>query len=105
MSYFKKLNEFFDSTGLTQTEIGEKTGYSQVMVGRYLKTNKPNLDFIQKVTAAFSNIDWNYILKDNGNELAEPELVYEKSPETLIKEIESRLKKLKEWHVSDTEKE
>jgi transcriptional regulator with XRE-family HTH domain len=104
MSYFKKLNEFFDSTGLTQTEIGEKTGYSQVMIGRYLKRNKPNLEFIQKVNKAFSNIDWNYILKNNGNELSEPEEVYEKSPEMLIKEIEVRLNKLSDWHKSDTEK-
>ena len=61
MSYYEKLTEFFNRTGLTQVEIGDKIGYSQVMVGRYLKSNAPNFQFITAVSKGFPEIDWNYM--------------------------------------------
>lgn len=104
MSYFKRINEFFDKTGLTQTEIGEKIGYSQVMVGRYLSKNKPNYEFIKAVSKKF-DVDWNYIFKEDSSELRiveEGNRVDEKSPEELLNELQKNLNELKDWHNLDT---
>jgi transcriptional regulator with XRE-family HTH domain len=103
MSYFKKMNEFFKKTGLTQTEIGEKIGYSQIMVGRYLSKNKPNYEFIKAVSKEF-DVDWNYIFKEDSSELRilEEEIkVYKKSPEDLLNELQKNLNELKDWHNLD----
>lgn len=102
MNYYEKINEFFDRTGLTNVQIGEKIGYSQVMVGRYLKSSAPNFQFINAVSKAFPEIDWNYLFKGNRNMVNEEAGKYEKTPEILIKEIDVRLKMLKKWHESDT---
>jgi transcriptional regulator with XRE-family HTH domain len=105
MSYYEKLTEFFNRTGLTQVEIGDKIGYSQVMVGRYLKSNAPNFQFITAVSKGFPEIDWNYMFKGNvkpDNALNEEGGKYEKTPQILINEIDVRLKMLKKWHESDT---
>lgn len=104
MSYFKKMNEFFDKTGLTQTEIGEKIGYSQVMVGRYLSKNKPNYEFIKAVSKKF-DIDWNYIFKEDTSELRVVKEDTENckiSPEKLLNEIQKNLNELKDWHNLDS---
>jgi transcriptional regulator with XRE-family HTH domain len=104
MTYYEKLTNFFVQQGLTQIEIGEKIGYSQVMVGRYLKSSAPNFQFINAVSKAFPEIDWNYMFKVNNttiNILNEEGSVYEKDPQILIKEIDVRLKVLKQWHESD----
>lgn len=105
MSYFKKINEFFDKTGLTQTEIGEKIGYSQVMVSRYLSKNKPNYEFIKAVSKKF-DIDWNYIFKEGSSVLRivkeEDIQGYTKSPKKLLNELQKNLNELKDWHNLDT---
>jgi transcriptional regulator with XRE-family HTH domain len=104
MNYFKKINEYFNKTGLTQTEIGEMIGYSQVMVGRYLSKNKPNYEFITAVSKKF-DIDWNYIFKENYVvSVNEPEETYEKSPKKYLDSIQKNLNALNEWHDSDTKK-
>ncbi|MGJ8760350.1 MAG: helix-turn-helix domain-containing protein [Polaribacter sp.] len=107
MDYYKKISNFFDRKGLTQIEIGEKLGYSQVMVGRYLKSNAPNFQFIKAVSKAFPEIDWNYMFKEETgftkNIATEPDDYYEKTPSMLLEEIDVRLKVLKDWHKSDTQ--
>ncbi|MDN3665587.1 helix-turn-helix domain-containing protein [Algibacter miyuki] len=99
------MSNFFERKGLTQIEIGEKIGYSQVMVGRYLKSNAPNFQFITAVSKAFPDIDWNYMFKTDSsvNHLVrESNEADGDSPQILIKEIDVRLQKLKKWHESDT---
>jgi transcriptional regulator with XRE-family HTH domain len=107
MDYYKKMTVFFDRKGLTQEEIGEKIGYSQVMVGRYLKSSAPNFQFIIAVSKAFPEIDWNYMFKNN-NSVSElinkPQEAYVNLPKLLLEEIDVRLQQLKKWHVSDTQK-
>lgn len=106
MEYYKKMSEFFRRKGLTQIEIGEKLGYSQVMIGRYLNSNAPNFQFIKAVSKAFPEIDWNYMFKESydisENTVKESNENYKKTPDKLIEEIDVRLKALKEWHKSDT---
>jgi len=105
MNYFEKMSSYFERKGLTQAEIGEKIGYSQVMVGRYLKSNAPNFQFITAVSKAFPDIDWNYMFKtDNSVKhlIQETDESDGESPEILINEIDVRLQKLKKWHESDT---
>lgn len=105
MSYFKKINEFFDKTGLTQTEIGERIGYSQVMVGRYLSKNKPNYEFIKAVSKKF-DVDWNYIFKDNYLSVVkeDPTDYSTESPQKYLDAIQENLNALNRWHNSDTQK-
>ncbi|WP_341221896.1 helix-turn-helix domain-containing protein [Polaribacter atrinae] len=108
MDYYKKISNFFDRKGLTQIEIGEKLGYSQVMVGRYLKSNAPNFQFIKAVSKAFPEIDWNYMFKDENSfaktKINEPAENHKKTPSILLEEIDVRLQVLKDWHESDTNK-
>lgn len=106
MSYNEKINFLFDQTGLTQEEFGELIGMSQVMVSRYLKSNKPNLNFLIAISKHYA-VDYNYLLNDKVStidKVEESENFYEKPPLTLIREIKDRVKILEDWHITATKK-
>jgi transcriptional regulator with XRE-family HTH domain len=62
MTIKERFDDYFKSRKISQKEIAIKTGYSQTLVGRYLR--KPNFDFITILTNEYPDIDWNFILKE-----------------------------------------
>ena len=103
MSYHEKIQRFFKEKGLKQVEIAEIIGYTKSMTSKYLTTNQPNFDFITAISEAFPDIDGNHLLQNSSITEAEAE-PYKKSAVQLIREIEQRLKELKECHENDTDK-
>jgi len=104
MEYNKKLAKFSRNKGISNIEISKKIDYTPLMIGRYLNEQRINVDFIKAVTDAYPEIDWNYIFKDEIvlDGVEETEIVYLKTPEILLKEIEKNVKELLKWHESDT---
>lgn len=97
MNFQEKLKLYLKSTGLSQKELGEKLGYSDTMMSRYLNSNKPNYEFLNALIEAFPKINLNYLFKDEIiNELAEESAVYTKNELGLVEEIDQRLRLLKE---------
>lgn len=107
MSYHERLAKYFRDKGISNVEISKKVDYSPLMVGRYLRENKINIEFINAITKAYPDIDWNFVLKEEVclSGVEEGNSIYEKSPKNLLNEIEIRIKELKKWHESDTEKQ
>lgn len=104
MDYNKKINFYFKRTGLTQEELGEKLGYSQVMTSRYLSSENPSIKFLLAFNKHYE-IDFNFLLKEShlkNSEVNEQSLVYQKTPDVLLNEIENRVDQLKKWHNSAT---
>ena len=96
MDFHEKLREYFINKGVSNKEISSKIGFSETMVGRYLRKNKPNYEFINALVREFPDIDLNYLFKDElENTLNEQNQNYQKSPITLIDEIEIKLHSLK----------
>ncbi len=102
MKYHQKLQDYFKSKGLKQVDVAKRIGYTKNMVSKYLKTNKPNYQFIIAVQKEFPDIDWNYLFKDAKDVVEEDALEYHKNPNQLLNEIEERVFLLKEWHKKDT---
>ena len=97
MSFHEKLKQYLKSTGLSQTELAERIGYSQTMTSRYLSSSKPNYEFLNALIKVFPEIDLNYLFKEDADEhLAEGGSTYSKDEVVLIDEIELRLHFLKE---------
>jgi len=96
MEFQKKLKKYFKDKGISNKSLEPILGYSDVMISRYLNTNKPNYDFIMAVVKSFPDVDLNYLFKDNLNDiLNEENQLYEKNEEQLIDEIEINLNKLR----------
>lgn len=94
MPKLSKLQEYFKEKGITNKFISEKTGYSETLVGRYLK--EPNMSFIKKIVKYWPEIDLNYTLKDHTHSLNEEELHYGLDNEELLDIIQSATNKLRE---------
>ncbi|WP_271406604.1 helix-turn-helix domain-containing protein [Tenacibaculum soleae] len=101
MGYHQKLQDYFKSKGLKQVDVAKRIGYTKNMISKYLKTNKPNYQFIIAVQEEFPDIDWNYLFKEK-NTVENNSLEHKKNATQLINEIEERVVLLKEWHKKDT---
>jgi len=96
MDYHKKLKSFFKEKGISNKQLSQRLGYSEVMTGRYLNSNKPNYEFIMALIREFPEIDLNYLFKDFEIEVSEEkDTIQTKNEATLIDEIEMRLGFLK----------
>lgn len=96
MSLDDRLIVFFKKKGITNKALAKTTGYSETMVGRYLR--KPNYAFLTKIIENYPDIDLNYILKNqapNLNLVLEPESKYKFDNAQLIKIIEEATCQLK----------
>lgn len=96
MGLDNRLITFFKNKGITNRVIASDTGYSEAMVGRYLR--KPNYAFLSKIIEKYPDIDLNYILKNDTSHLhlaLEPESSYELDNHQLLKIIEDATDKLK----------
>jgi len=97
MEFHEKLKQYLKTTGFSQKEVAKKIGYSDSMMSRYLKSNKPNYEFLNALIKVFPDIDLNYLFKDDTEEhLAEGIGPHTKDEVVLIDEIELRLHFLKE---------
>jgi transcriptional regulator with XRE-family HTH domain len=101
--YYDKLKAFFKKEGLNQKQVAEILGYSESMIGRYLKgTAKFDTDFIMVLTREFPKIDLQSIfVKEPNNDAStveEPKAHYILTDKQVIKElqtIEDRIADLK----------
>ena len=92
--YYNKLKMFFKNEGLNQKQVAEIMGYSESMIGRYLKgTAKFDADFIVALTIKFPKIDLKYIFNGENVESEQKEedgsLNYEMSNKEMINELQS----------------
>lgn len=92
-----KLSKYFKANHITNRFLAEQTGYSESMVGRYLKD--PNLKFILKLIEFYPDIDLNHILK-NGPEMEqlkmnEPNPYYGETNAELLDIIQKAMSQLK----------
>lgn len=103
MEHYEKLSIFFKSKGLSQSEVGQRIGYSRSSMSKFLKGDSViDSNFILKVVKEFPDVDLKYIfskedeeeVEDLANMIMEPPAIYELSPDKLEKELEIILKKL-----------
>lgn len=96
MEIHKKLREYFENKGISNREISKNIGYSEVMVSRYLKSNKPNYDFLKALKTTYTDLDLNNLfLEENKTLILLEDDDYYGRGETLIEKIEADLNKLK----------
>ncbi|PHR71007.1 MAG: hypothetical protein COA67_07355 [Lutibacter sp.] len=96
MIFGNKLIDFFKNKKITNKTLSQQIGYSESMVGRYLKN--PNLKFIVSILEHYPSIDLNYLFKENiklDSFDEEGTTVYGEDNGQLIHNIESSLLKLK----------
>lgn len=103
MSFSKKIKKHFKERGITQRKVGEIMNWSELSVSRAMKSDAVSITFLEKLIEYFPEIDLNYLLKDNKEDLSisemnEPSEQYGILSEEgkLINEIEEKLEKLKE---------
>lgn len=63
MSFQNRLRNFLKSTGLTQTEIAKRMGYTRGNFSHYLGDREPNMLFFLKLSEVFPEVDLNYLIK------------------------------------------
>lgn len=101
MEFGEKVKELLVKNNITQTKFAEDTDTHKGLLSRYLNGEKPSIDFVYKVISYFPEADLNYLFKNIQEEdlVHEPsETPYKKSekPEEIIREIEYKLKELKQ---------
>lgn len=96
MGFHKKIKEYFEKQNISNRQIAEVIGYSDVMTGRYLKSSKPNYEFILALKKAYPDIDLNYLFEDDeGNSILNEDGSNYKNPEVIIDKIDYQLKELR----------
>ena len=95
MDFHKKLKLFFEKKGLNNKELGKILGYSDVMVSRYLNSNKPNYDFLMAVKKNFPDVDLNPLFEEEENNVVKEDRNHYQSNEEIIDSIEYKLKELR----------
>ena len=97
MKFGKKLKELLSARGISQAEYATAISMNTGLLNRYLKGEKPSIDFIEKTLEFFPDIDANYFFKDEMmpgvNEAGETYL--KKKPEAIMFEIENKWKELR----------
>lgn len=82
--------------GVSQSRFGDDTETHKGLISRYVNGESPSGDFIMKVVAYFPD-DVNYLFFGGVNDRVEESLAhYRKTPEDIIKEIESKLRDLRQ---------
>lgn len=91
-----RLKEFFKNKGISNRHLAKETGFSESMVGRYLKN--PNLKFLEAICQIYPDMDLNFILKNEHSKatVAEKEAIYGLDNDQLLKIIESATSQLRE---------
>ena len=99
MGFSKKIKEFFASKGLhKKRDIAKAIDHNEVVVGRWLKSNKPTALFLESLKKHFPDAPLAYLLEDDDPKdiLNEPGDSYSTEAVKLVVEIEERLTKLKD---------
>ncbi len=97
MTFHEKLREYFEERKITKRFVAEKIGYDEVMVGRYLRSSKPNYEFLRAVKKSFPYIDFNYLFEEeeNSDNMANEGAPKYGNPEDIINKIDYHLKELR----------
>lgn len=93
MNINTKLRLFFEAKNISNKELASIINYSEVMVSRYLRINKPNYEFLKAVKDNFPELDLNNLFVDELDLLLkEEDDLYKQDGSILIDEIEINLK-------------
>jgi hypothetical protein len=96
MGFSQKIKAYFSERGLSNRDVSKiMDGYSEHLIGRYANSDEISATFIKKLKKYFPDIDIDYFISDDTNQVNEQKEVYRKKSEILIEEIESKLKELK----------
>lgn len=105
MKHYEKLSIFFKSKALSQTEVGQKLGYSRSSMSKFLKGDSViDSNFILKVLKEFPDVDLKEIYSEDRDTLdvaSEPGTEYKKEDSKLesmdrnLEEVQEILSKMR----------
>lgn len=92
----KLIKDLLKKQGISITNFSEEIGENRSLVTSYLNCRiQPSIKFLYKVINYFPNLDLNQLFKVPTKSINEETTTYAKSTNTLIDEIEIRLKEIK----------
>lgn len=105
MEFGEKVRLLMKSRNMKQADLARATGDHSTAVSNYLNGNrKPKVEFLWNLIKIFSDVDLNWLFRDERNEKEIPLInaksevpvdFVEDNPEKLIQEIQQKLEKLK----------
>ena len=81
--------------GISQSRFGDDTETHKGLISRYINGESPSGDFIMKAVGYFPEEVHYLFFGDSKDRVEEPNTLYKKTPEDIIREIELKLNDLK----------
>jgi hypothetical protein len=96
MGFSEKIKAYFKEKGLTNRDVSKiMDGYNEQLIGRYVNSDEISKTFIKKLVKYFPDIDIDYLIKPDVDQVNEEREVYRKKSVILVEEIEGKLNELK----------